>query len=710
MNGTRLLSDVDFAPEYRSGGNDVVKGFYVPAFGVATTYRRAVGYFTSTSMSLVARGLDHFEQRGGSIQIVASPHLDHEDIDDINRGYDVRAVIERATLRAIELEDRDALLDGLSVVGRLIASGQLDIKLAFIDDSNGFGLYHEKIGYFGDSSGDVLSFTGSANETYGGMVANFESVQVYRSWLPEDHERAIRIKSNFDSLWVGATPKLSIVDFPAISRERLISLARERPSAHLAGREDALSALGGVSSHRGSLMRVPPGLDVRPYQREAVDAWLTNHGRGMFKMATGTGKTKTALVAANSLATALRGREQPLVILIVAPLTHLVDQWLEEVRDFGVEAIGVYENAAVWLPRVQEQLASSRLGQRPVVAMVATNASFATDRFQYILNNLDLPLLLIADEAHNLGSKAYSTRLPPNATYRLGLSATPERWFDDEGTQALVDYFGPAVYELGLGKAIELGALCRYTYTPRIVELSDDETSLYLEITSQIAPLLLRQDSLDVNDDSQLGLLLRRRAGVLGHATAKLAVLESDIRKRSQAWFQLVYCAEGRRPIDSGYADEPSQVAQVVAMIGNDLRLTVQKYVAETSRSDRKRLLERFGSGDDLRFLAAMRCLDEGVDIPDARVAYMLASSSNPRQFIQRRGRILRRAPGKTFAEIIDYVVVPSPGAPVNLQVERRLIARELARTNEFGKLSENYGTTLEILRPYKQQYQLMDL
>lgn len=700
--------EIAIEPYYRSGERDVVKSFFIPILACATSYNRAVGYFTSASMTLLAMGLDDFEQRESQMRIVASPHLLSEDIEAIENGYDVRSVLERATLRSIEGETRDSLLDGLSVIGRLIAKGLLDVKLAFMDDANSFGLYHEKIGYFGDETGDIVAFTGSANETYGGMVANFESIEVYRGWVSEDTKRAVRVKHSFDDLWSGSTPRLAVIDFPDAAKDRLVSMSRARPASSVPPEGDPVAATVGESL--GSGLRIPPGFDVRNYQKTAVEAWLRGHGRGVLKMATGTGKTKTALVAASKVASVLKEREQPFVLVIAAPYQHLIDQWIDEVAFFGVDAVGIYESSTKWHSKVQQQLTSLRLGQRPIVVLVTTNDSLKLDRFQQILGDLHCAVMFIGDEAHNLGSSGRVKSLPEGAIYRLGLSATPERWFDDRGTQALFDYFGPVVFELGLGEAIEMGALCRYIYTPRVVELSQEETALYVSITNQIAPLLSTADSADVDDDSALGQLLRKRSGVLGHAVNKLKLLGSDLSLRESEWFQLVYCAEGRRPLEVGYSDDPSQLTEVLRLAGNELGLSVQKYVSETPRVERRRLLERFGSGDDLRVLASMRCLDEGVDIPDARVAYLLASSSNPRQFIQRRGRILRPAPGKERAEIIDYVVVPGQGAVVNFGVERKLLGRELARINEFGRLSENYGETLEVLRPFKQQYQLMDL
>ncbi|MBU3063562.1 DEAD/DEAH box helicase family protein [Nocardia sp. NEAU-G5] len=704
------LRSLPLDERYRSDRQDVVSSFYLPAFDVATSYSRAVGYFTSTSLALFARGVDAFAARGGIMRLIASPHLNEDDIVDIERGYDRRQVIERATLRELDTDQHDTILDGLGLIGRLIAEGRLDIKLAFVEHSGRIGIYHEKIGIFRDAHGDLVAFTGSSNETYGGLIANFESVEVYRSWLAADSSRAQRIDNDFQALWSNRTAHLTVEPFPDVARERLIALSANRPGATVPAHDDALTPHIEIVSEPARL-EIPHGLTVRDYQRKAVESWLGQRGRGMLKMATGTGKTKTAMIAATKLASVLRTREEPLILLVVAPQQHLVDQWITEIETFGVHPIGVYESSQKWIPAVDDQLNDARLGQRPVVALVATNASFSSEKFQAVLSRITQPLLLVADEAHNLGSPHYRRSLPPNATYRLALSATPERWFDDDGTSALTDYFGATAFELGIGQAIDMGALCRYTYTPRLVELNGDETALYLRLTNQIAKRLAAGDSIDGDlGDSPIGNLLRQRTAVLGHAAGKLAQLRSDLTDRKDSSFQLIYCAEGSRPTEPGEPPGPSQLKDVLNMVGNELRIPTHSYVHDTLREERKRLLHRFTGGNDLRVLVAMRCLDEGVDIPDARTGYLLASSSNPRQFIQRRGRLLRPAEGKARAEILDYLAVPPPGAPVNFSVERRLLSREFERANEFSKLSENYETTLQALRPLKERYHLRDM
>ena len=698
---TRSLRSLGLQSRYRSDTDSLARDFYQPALSVSKSYSRAVGYFTSASLGLLAEGLQPFYEAGGNLRIVASPQLTEDDIEDIRLGYEVREVMEKAITRPLTDFSDDDLVRNLGVLGRLIAEGRADMKIAFLDGPRGIGIYHEKIGFFQDDLGDIVALSGSANETYLGMVANFESIDVYRSWLPGDDERASRIARDFDELWANNTPGLSVLPFPRVAMERLEAICASA---------EALPESVIRVEPRETTFALPMDFELRDYQQQAIRAWLQHGGRGVLRMATGTGKTKTALAAAVHVARASRDAEQPLALLVVAPFTHLVDQWLDELRDFGVQAVGVYESSSRWTPVLVDQLASARAGQRPLVAMVATNASLALPKFQGLISNVGIRLMFIGDEAHNLGSKRMLQLLPSSATYRMALSATPERWFDDEGTQALIDYFGPIVYELGLGEAIAMGALSRYNYFPRLVALTGEESELYADVSAQIASLVAHDEDLREVEEGPLGALLRRRAAILGHAAGKVAVFTDDAAARLDQWWQLAYCAEGTRPLADGYADEPGQLQLVLAALGRDLQTTAHPYTADTSRPLRRRLLERFGTGDDLRFLVAMRCLDEGVDIPDARIAYLLASSSNPRQFIQRRGRILRRAPGKERADIYDYLAIPTEVGPGFRELDRRLMRRELQRASEFAKLADNFDHALDVLRPLKQRYSLEEL
>jgi DNA phosphorothioation system restriction enzyme len=678
----------------------VVEDFYVPALRQAEKYDRAVGYFTASVLAVIGRGIDEFIRRGGLMRIVASPYLIAEDIAEIEAGYELRAVMEKAAVRDLERAAEDPrAARGLGKLGRLVAVGRLDIKLAYVASGNRVGMYHEKIGVFRDGE-DLVAFKGSANETLSGLVGNFESIEVFRSWDEWDRVRALRISRDFEDLWEDRTSILRVTPFTEAAKKVI-----ERTA--LAGEEAGAAAdvpSGGAPimvapADTAGMLTIPAGLKVRDYQKQAVGNWFNEKGRGLLRMATGTGKTLTALSAAAQMTKVLHQRGEPLLTVVIAPYQHLVDQWAKDIEWFGATPIMAYESTAAWFGRASHLLDALALKAARGGVIITTNKTFGDTAFQSVLNRYKGRLLLIADEAHNLGARHIRTKLPENAEFRLGLSATPERWFDDEGTDALTGYFGKIVFEMGIGDAIKLGALCRYTYTPVVVELDSEETEMYVEITTKIARIFAAQQGSDrVDEDSPLGALLRKRSNLLGHARAKLPALRREIEKRGEDWYQLLYCAEGRHPLsyEDGAPEEPSQLDQVLD--------------AETKRPERRKVLQRFADRE-LQAIVSMRCLDEGVDVPAARTAYLLASSSNPRQFIQRRGRVLRQAPGKAMADIVDFIVVPPEEASdLQPESERKMVARELARVTEFAYLAENEAETLDILRPLRLRYDLQGI
>jgi DNA phosphorothioation system restriction enzyme len=714
MNRHRdTLRTADLHADYRSDRCDIVRDFYGPALAAAVSYDRAVGYFSASVLAVLGQGLDDFAARGGTMRIIASPQLTAEDVEQIRVGYELRAVLEQAAARDLEQAAQDPrAASGLGKLGLLIADGRLDIKLAYISSHDRVGIYHEKIGVFRDGH-DLVAFKGSANETMPGLVGNFESIEVFRTWELGDRTRAVRISQDFQDLWDDRTDLLRVIDFTAAAHT---VIQRCAPST---AREVELPPLDGAlitlpRPETAGRLAIPGELTVRDYQKQAVERWFAQGGRGILRMATGTGKTLTALSAAAQLTRLLHKRDQGLLTLVIAPYQHLVDQWCKDIAWFGVQPIRAYESTNSWYGKASSLLDALALGSAQGGVLVTTNATFAGDPLQSLLARHRGRLLVIADECHNLGAKRLREKLPASAAYRLGLSATPERWFDDQGTEALMEYFGDVVFEMGIGDAIRAGALCRYTYTPVLVELDDEEAYLYAEVTEKIAKIIAAEGfSHDTDEDSPLGQLLRRRSNILGHARAKLPALRREITARRNAWYQLLYCAEGRHPLsyEGGDSHEPTQLQQALAMVGNELRMPAAPYTAETKRPERQHLLRQFATGTQLQVLLSMKCLDEGVDVPAARTAYLLASSSNPRQFIQRRGRVLRKAPGKERADIVDFIVVPpSTASDLQRETERRMVARELARVTEFARLADNEAHTLDILRPLRLRYGLMDI
>jgi superfamily II DNA or RNA helicase len=402
-------------------------------------------------------------------------------------------------------------------------------------------------------------------------------------------------------------------------------------------------------------------------------------------MATGAGKTLTALF----LIARLRSKSDvPLAILIVAPYIHLVDQWCDNARQFGMRPIRCAEGRQRWRDELALAVNMANAGHRPILTIAVTQATLITETFTELIGRIRVTLVVIGDEVHNYATPETIRALPNHARFRLGLSATPERHRDDEGTQRLLDYFGPVVYRYGLAEAIRDRVLTPYRYYPVRVGLDDDEYQQYLEITRQLARFQVDDDT---TNDVAMRLLLKR-ARVLASARSKVPALRDLLVADRSKSHILVYCGDGR--VEGEVPEEQMrQVAAVVQMVGTDLRMRCASYTAETPPERRRELLKSFASGD-LQVLVAIRCLDEGVDVPAARTAYLLASSSNPRQFVQRRGRVLRLAPGKESATIYDMMAIPDlsdvgEASPL-FAPSRSLVARELKRAAEFAELAIN--------------------
>lgn len=444
-------------------------------------------------------------------------------------------------------------------------------------------------------------------------------------------------------------------------------------------------------------LQIPSWVEPRKYQQEAVEAWVSANGQGIFNMATGTGKTVTSLLTAATLA---EQSESSFALIIAVPYQHLVDQWAEDVQDFGVSPVRAYKSRRNWEERLEGDLAEFRLGSRDTPIVITTHTTFASEPFQKIIARIDQSqTMLIADEMHHLGAPHLSSGLPDHINYRLGLSATPRRFYDDEGTDHLFEYFGDIVYEYALSEAIENGALCEYYYFPHVVELTLDEAEEYNALTAKIARLINKGDGsigdADLLENTELKQALFRRARIIGTAENKLIRLIELLQQEETIQHTLVYCGDGS--VESEISGRTKRhVDAAVDRLRGKIGISAERFTAKESQSERQDLLNRFGSGE-LQALVAIRCLDEGVDVPATRTAYMLASSSNPRQFVQRRGRILRNHPGKQYAVIHDFIVIPPPNMGVTdkdedaFSVERSLVENELDRVNLFAESARNH-------------------
>jgi DNA phosphorothioation system restriction enzyme len=722
------LSDLPLRNQYRSDRDDLLQDFYIPCLERSVTYDRAVGFFSSTALVAAAKGLSGLIQSGGKMRLVASPHLSREDVTAIEQGLKQREEVIAATLvRELEQNFTTVVHDRLACLAWLLSQGVLDIKLAVYRDLQRQGIYHEKLGLFQDADGHQVAFSGSVNESAHGFIENFECIDVFRSWRAGDDERIVEKQIAFDRLWQNQTDQLDIVAFPEAATR---SLLRFRPhslpkiESELQNLQDGLtqpdnrkqqeSAVQSYPANPPSLPPIlqslpllyptaPPHLILRPYQQQAIDNWFANQRRGTLKMATGSGKTITAL----AIVTQLYEQNHLQALVVVCPYRHLVQQWDQECRQFGLNPILAFERLQTWQGTLQSELYAVHSGHHPFLTVITTNTTLMSRGFQAQLRYFPEKTLIVGDEAHNLGAKGLAQKLPPRIPYRLALSATPERYGDEIGTQVIYDYFGNVIQpEFTLRDAIKQGALVHYRYYPILVGLTETEAERYTTLTKKIRRLIGMGELED--EHPALTPLMMERSRLVGGAANKLTSLRDLMRDRLETSHTLFYCGDGT--VEDAVSETcQRQLAAVSQLLGKELGYRVNTYTAETPLAERYELHQLFETGD-LQGLVAIRCLDEGVDIPATQTAVILASSNNPRQFIQRRGRILRPHPQKTSATLFDMIVVPPDTERDTFEMERQLLRSELIRFVEFADLADNSGEARLKLLELQRRYELLDL
>lgn len=615
----------------------MVAEFYAPALAVSVRYDRGVGFFSSGWLRVVADGLTRFAANGGRARIITSPILAPDDWRALEIGTQalVDPILHRVLVRNLD-ELREAMKqETLSALAWMVADEVLTFQLALPQNRLAGGDFHDKFGIFTDAAGDQVSFSGSPNESIRGTL-NYESNKIFKSWEPAFAPLVASDVARFERLWNNQDPNVRVYALPEAAREQIVRLrAGERPYPAPPWLENRIAQTG--TGYQAPRPIIPSTVHLRDYQEEAIAAWFAHECRGLLEMATGTGKTITALAASARLF----DEQKRLAVIISVPYQHLVDQWREEAGGFGYAPILAYQSKRSWLDDLNHAVLEFNGGYQRFISVITTHATFIDDDFQAAIGRLQPPSLLIADEAHHLGAERSRQRYPGRIPYRLALSATPDRWFDDAGTAALRAFFGETVFAFPLEKAIGV-SLTPYYYHPHLVPLSEDEMAEYEALSIRIARTVGREEE---EQQEALKLLLLKRARLLNTAVNKPAVLSDLIDRERRMSQTLFYCA-------------PGQIDEVMRLVGWEKGILINQFTAEESTAERQRLLADFAQGN-LQALAAMKCLDEGVDVPSTRTAYFLASSGNPREFIQRRGRILRKAPGKEYSVIHDLIAVP---------------------------------------------------
>ena len=696
--------------EYRSDEVVIGRDLYEKCLPLATRFDRAIGFFAGSVFAVCPGAFYRFFQGRGRMRVICCPILDRIDIDALVSGYrDRPEVLRTSRLDVLTRGRREVMRDRARLTAWLVASGGLDVRIAIRDSNYANHIYHEKLGLFADEDGTWIAFCGSANESLAGLEGNFESVDVFRSWVADERKRLDQKLRSFERLWENDTEGVEILSFAEAATRGLLKARPERqkecgPSAA----EETSPTYGDVGPLNGleEVLLIPPDLLLRDHQKRAVRQWFANNGRGLLEMATGSGKTITALTIAAKF---YEWAGAPVLIAVVCPFLHLCAQWVEEARRFGLDPVLCAMDRRIWFETLSTRIYNLGSGSRRIASVVVSNATLATPAFQAILSRSPPRSLFIADEVHNVGATDLRTALPQNIVFRLGLSATPRRPHDPAGTKAILSYFGEPVIRYTLREALRDEVLCQYRYVPVRVRLEDDELETYLQLTRRIGQVMGTSNAGESSE--YLEMLLLQRARILASARGKIPALVERLSRLKETTHNLIYCGDGsvEGEVD---ASVMRQIDAVVRALGRDLGMAVAKYVADTPLTRRHDLRKRFAEGS-IQGLVAIRCLDEGVDIPETRRAFILASSTNPRQFIQRRGRILRTAPGKSMAEIFDFIVEPSTeeldGSDAIFPTVRNLFRRELSRIFEFAGLAVNGPEALQTLLPLRDKLHLLD-
>jgi superfamily II DNA or RNA helicase len=661
------LESLDLKASYITIQEDVIKDFYGPCLTSSIKYSRAVGYFRSSIFLITGESVVIFAKKGGKIRLICSPALTLEDVDAIKKNTNY---LENSALVSVD-QDLDNLLAyskenySVNVLATLLKTGVLEIKIALRTDPN--SIYHDKLGIFEDVNKAKVLFKGSVNETLSAfhIKGNSESIDVFCSWHDQrEKDRIANYENIFEQLWSNNFNGVRCIDFPMALKDKFIKIAEKDL--------DEINIEKLIGRKKTSNKKIDSLLD---HQKIAIQEWKKNNYQGIFEHATGSGKTVTALSIIDE-----HTRDGSLAIVLI-PSTLLLDQWVSEIKREIPDAayIEVGAGNTKWRTALKTFAYGITKNQQRII--IATMQTAAINEFQQNLSN-NSNILLVADEVHQIGSPKNSLALGISANKRLGLSATPKRYGDPFGTAKIFEYFGKVVEPIiTLYDAIKFGQLVNYEYFPQIVNLTAEESQNWKKLSQQIQ----RQIAIDSTDkqmviSAKTKMLLIQRARISKKSDTKITIAKNVIKNNyriGESW--LIYC------------EDQDQLNKVVSSI-KELNLPTLEYYSDMS-SDSEQTLKQFQIAGGV--LVSIRCLDEGIDIPSISHALILSSSQNPRQFIQRRGRVLRKHPSKVFARIYDAIVVPNSLEDEPDQLP--LLKSEIIRALEFSDHSINKSAGNEI-------------
>lgn len=701
------FKSLDIKASYESGVGDIVQDFYEPVLTEAVLYDRISGFFTSTSLAVAARGMCNFIKNGGIMRLITSPILSSDDIEIIEQLIEKKGELRSKDL-GLNLDTlEDAFIsDHVKAFGWLLSEGKIDIRLAILLDEDNkpitkekllsAGLFHQKIGILTDTEGNHISFSGSINETASAWTKNDEEFKVFKEW-EESSSYYYKDRERFNNLWGGKKSNVVIVDLPHAVKNELIEYSKDFDV-------ECISAKQYIERKKKQASPFElDGISLFYYQKDALDNWKKYGFSMLFEMATGTGKTRTAIAGFNYV----RHKHARTITVIACPQNALAKQWKEnEVASFNLnfdKEVIIDGTVPNWKSLLKEVCLENGAGFADHCIVYSTHNTASSDSFISVLMNNRSPrtvLTFVGDEVHWLGAKTLRKALLPIYEYRIGLSATPSRWFDDAGTRLLENYFGNNHYEFTMKDALaEINPitgkhfLVDYMYLVSRISLNEEEGQKYSELTEKISKLYRMKDN-DPEAAEAYDRLLQKRAEIIKNAENKFLVLSNILDKmivEGQLENLIIFVSPQQKIKVLDILENKGVVHhQLTQEEGNAPRkefggLTERQYIIKLFKEKR------------YQALVAIKCLDEGIDIPSASRGILMASSTNPREYVQRIGRIIRQDNDKNLAFLYDICVESSGSLSEDLQdIDAKIRANERKRLQEIAENAINSVDALQ--------------
>lgn len=700
------FKDLHIKSCYESGIDNIIEDFYIPVLGTAVKYDRIAGFFSSASLAIAARGAADFIAHSGKMRLITSPRLNPEDAEIIKSVSSGSPTLDASSF-GIKLDEIENEFERnhVKALGWMLSTGLLEMRLAIVLDEKGLacnyekveakGLFHQKVGVLQDCDGYEISFSGSINETASAWVDNDEEFKVFKAWT-DASDYFIRDKERFEELWNGKRKNVKIYNLPSAVKSEIIRFSSDFDIESISVKKYHVMSLSKYSFKRDRKLFF--------YQAEALNLWKDNHYQLLFEMATGTGKTRTAIAGIKYL----NQVRKKLITIISTPQNTLSKQWKNEIEAQGLnfdENLIVDGSVPKWESVLTRTLLKNSAGLSNHVCIYTTHVTASSDKFTSSVSvylSSDTEVLFVGDETHWLGARKLQKALLPCYKYRIGLSATPSRWFDDIGTKRLVDYYGNKNFEFTIKDALteynpvtKKHFLVNYNYNISTVSLDEYETDIYKELTVKISKLWKAKEK-----DSDAGLalerLLEKRSNIIKNASAKYEQLEcilAGMEKKGRIENTIIFVS-------------PQQMEMTLAILARKgvmfHKLTEKEGTKPERRfgnkSEREHIISKFKTCD-YQVLVAIKCMDEGIDIPTASTGILMASSTNPREYIQRVGRIIRQSPNKQMTTLYDICVdTISSIDESSINLERKIREKEQLRLKEIAENAINSIDALKII------------